>query len=83
MKLHCHKTTTFEEFVGKVESEWGEGKGIKYRDEVGDLVVMRRTEELMWVRERNKTHPVTLTVFSASVFPFFNIYFFFNLLFDC
>ena len=51
MKMPCHKKTTFEEFIGMVEREWGEGKGMKYRDKDGDVVTMMRTEELMWVGE--------------------------------
>ena len=70
MNFPCHKTTTFQEFIATVEAEWGEGKGIKYKDSYGDIVTMRRsTGELMSVRERNKTHPVKLTIFSL-VFHF-------------
>ena len=49
IKFPLTNTTTYEEFLGLMEEEWGKGKKIKYKDEEGDLVTMRRTEELLWV----------------------------------
>ena len=46
MEIPCKKTTTFKEFIGNVEKEWGEGKEIKYANEDGDFVKMTTTEEL-------------------------------------
>ena len=81
VKIPCKKTTTFEMFLMLVEEEWGEeGLGIKYEDEEGDMVKMRRTEELEWVWMKRKTHAVKVEVFSNQVcfyFCFFFLFFFF------
>ena len=72
VKMPCHKKTTFEEFIGMVEREWGEGKGMKYRDKNGDVVAMATTEELMWVR--GKAQSVMVEVFSKASQVYFLIF---------
>ena len=78
VKIPCKKTTTFQEFITMVEDEWGGEKGIRYRDEEGDMVTMKRTEELVWVWEKSGSESVRVEVFSKGsqgVCCFFLIFF--------
>ena len=58
--------TTLAELVEFVEGEWGEGVVIKFQDEEGDWVKLRRDEELVNVWKETETKLVTLKVVSTS-----------------
>ena len=75
VKIPCHKKTTLEEFIGMAEREWGEGKGMKYRDDDDDVVTMTTTEELMWVWGKSKAQSVMVEVFSKVSQVCFLIFF--------
>ena len=48
-----------------VEGEWGEGKGLKYRDEDGDWMRMRTNDDMVEVWNQTKKGAVSLKVFST------------------
>ena len=78
------KSTTLAELIEFIEKGWGKGKGVKFKDEEGDWVKMRRNKELKEVWEEAETKVVTLKVFSKKVhfhcifFFFFKVTFFLN-----
>ena len=48
-----------------VEGEWGEGKGVKFRDEDGDWVKIRTNDDVVEVWNQTKMGIVSLEVFST------------------
>ena len=74
IRFFLKKTTTFKELIATVEGEWGEGKGVMYKDEDGDWVKIRTNDDVveMW-----DLGVVSLEVFSAQpneVFFFFYVF---------
>ena len=65
-RFALNKNTTLEELIGMVECEWGIGKGLKFQDEDGDWVKMRRNEDVAEVWNQTETKNVTLRVFSKE-----------------
>ena len=58
----CKKTTTLEEFIGLVQKRWGEGIVLQFKDNQGELVGMKNTEDLMRIYENYEKRPVRLFV---------------------
>ena len=56
-------TTTLQEFLQKVEREWGKGKGVKYQDKEGDWIKIKTNNDLKRVWEDAMQVRVTLKVF--------------------
>uniref|UniRef100_A0A7S4L438 SAM domain-containing protein n=1 Tax=Paramoeba aestuarina TaxID=180227 RepID=A0A7S4L438_9EUKA len=65
-KFPLSPMTTFEDFMQLVEEEWGSGKGIKYKDEEGDMIQVRETEELRGVYQMSRVRRVRLVVYSMK-----------------
>ena len=49
-----------------VEGEWGEGKGLKYKDCDGDWLKMKNNDDVVEVWNQTKSGVVTLKVFSQK-----------------
>jgi PAS domain S-box-containing protein len=56
---------TFDSFSMKVAKEFGAGYACKFRDEDGDMVTIRHTEEVLAVYSAARNGRVKLTVFSS------------------
>ena len=56
---------TIDSFSAKVQKEFGNGYACKFRDEDGDMVTIRHTEEVQAVFDAARKGRVKLTVFSA------------------
>ena len=66
IRFTLKKTTTFKELIRMVEGQWGKGKGVKFKDEDQDWVIMNTNDEVVEVWEQTKTGIVTLEVFSTQ-----------------
>ena len=49
-----------------VEEEWGEGKGLKFKDCDGDWLKMKNNDDVLEVWNQTKSGVVTLKVFSLQ-----------------
>ena len=56
---------TYDSFQDKVRKEFGSGYACKFRDEDGDMVTIRHTEEVQAVYDAARKGRVKLTVFSS------------------
>ena len=56
---------TYDSFSDKVRKEFGSGYACKFRDEDGDMVTIRHTEEVQAVFDAARKGRVKLTVFSS------------------
>ena len=70
------KTTTFKELIATVEGQWGEGKGVKFRDEDGDCVIMNKNDDVVEVWKQTKMGVVSVEVFSTQQNQVFFVCFF-------
>ena len=57
------KTSTLKELIGMVEQQWGEGKGVKFKDEDGDWVIMNTNDDVVEVWKQTKIGNVSVKVF--------------------